>query len=55
MRGAAIEAYCKGYWPEYVVNPQVQPKRALAPWKDFEAKADRLVRLNASGQLVDIV
>ena len=52
---AAIEAYCKGYWPEYVVNPQVQPKRALAPWKEFEAKADRLVRLNASGQLVDIV
>ncbi|MFZ0634044.1 MAG: C-terminal binding protein [Candidatus Acidiferrales bacterium] len=52
---AAIEAYCKGFWPEFVVNPQVQPKRALAPWKEFEAKADRLARLDASGQLVDIV
>jgi D-3-phosphoglycerate dehydrogenase / 2-oxoglutarate reductase len=52
---AAIEAYCKGFWPKFVVNPQVQPKRALAPWKEFESQADRLARFDASGQLVDIV
>jgi D-3-phosphoglycerate dehydrogenase / 2-oxoglutarate reductase len=53
--GAAIEAFCKGYWPEFVVNPEVQPKQPLKPWKEFAERADRLARLDASGQLVDIV
>lgn len=50
----AIEAYCKGFRPEFVVNPQVLTKVTLKPWDDFAIRTDRIVRLDASGQLVDI-
>ncbi len=50
---ASIEAYCKGYWPEFPANPQVQPKPNLKPWAEFAASQNRLVRLDAAGQLVD--
>ena len=50
---ASIEAYCKGYWPEFVANPEVKRKYNLKPWKEFAASGNRLVRLDAAGQLVD--
>jgi hypothetical protein len=50
---ASIEAYCKGYWPEFAANPQVQPKHDLKPWAEFASSQNRLVRLDAAGQLVD--
>jgi len=50
---ASVEAYCKGYWPEFAANPQVRPRRDLKPWKEFAAGENRLVRLDAAGQLVD--
>jgi D-3-phosphoglycerate dehydrogenase len=52
---AAIEAYCKGYWPQFVANPQVQPKRNLRPWEELAAAEDRLVRLDSAGRLVALV
>jgi D-3-phosphoglycerate dehydrogenase / 2-oxoglutarate reductase len=50
---ASIEAYCKGYWPEFAANSQVRPRHDLKPWKEFAASENRLVRLDAAGQLVD--
>ncbi|MGA8232181.1 MAG: C-terminal binding protein [Candidatus Acidiferrales bacterium] len=50
---ASIEAYCKGYWPEFPANPQVRPKHVLKPWAEFAASPNRLVRVDAAGQLVD--
>jgi D-3-phosphoglycerate dehydrogenase len=50
---ASIEAYCKGYRPEFVANPQVQPNGNLRPWEEFAARENRLARLNAAGQLID--
>jgi D-3-phosphoglycerate dehydrogenase len=50
---ASIEAYCKGYWPEFPANPPVRPKHNLKPWAEFAASQNRLVRVDAAGQLVD--
>lgn len=50
---ASIEAYCKGYWPEFVANRDVKPSRPLKSWQEFTETKDRLVRLDQAGRLVD--
>jgi D-3-phosphoglycerate dehydrogenase / 2-oxoglutarate reductase len=52
---ASLEAYCKGYLPEFVANPGVRPKQNLKPWKEFAASDNRLVRLDPEGKLVESI
>jgi D-3-phosphoglycerate dehydrogenase / 2-oxoglutarate reductase len=42
---ASMEAVLKEYWPQYVANPSVTPRRPLAPWNAFAALPDRLVEV----------
>ena len=51
---ASVEAFCKGYWPEFVVNRDVKPSRPLRSWQEFAQTKDRLARLDDAGQLVDL-
>jgi D-3-phosphoglycerate dehydrogenase / 2-oxoglutarate reductase len=52
--GASVEAFCKGYWPEYVVNRSVKPVSPLKPWQEFAETNDRMARFGDDGQLVDL-
>ena len=52
---ASLEAYCKGYLPEFIANPSVRPKRSLRPWKEFAANNTRLVRLDSAGKLIESI
>jgi D-3-phosphoglycerate dehydrogenase len=50
---ASVEAYCKGYWPEFVVNRDVTPRSRLKSWQEYSETPDRLVRLDDVGQLIE--
>lgn len=47
----SLEAYCKGYWPEFVANRDVHPKKTLKPWQEFAESKNRLARLDDAGCL----
>jgi D-3-phosphoglycerate dehydrogenase / 2-oxoglutarate reductase len=51
---ASVEAYHKGYWPEFVANRDVKSTKPLRAWQKFAESKDRLVRLDDSGRLVDL-
>lgn len=40
---ASIEAILKGYWPQFVANPSVVPRKPFASWSAFAALPNRLV------------
>ena len=51
----SLEAYCRGYFPEFIANPGVRPKRMLKSWKEFAASDNRLVREDAAGKLIETI
>lgn len=38
---ASLEAVLKGYWPQFVANPSVTPRKPFAPWSAFAQRPDR--------------
>ncbi len=50
---ASVEAFCNGYWPEFVANREVKPKIPLKPWQVFAESKDRIARIDDSGRLID--
>ena len=40
---ASVEAFCKGYWPKSIANPDVRPLKPLKAWEEYLELSDRSV------------
>jgi D-3-phosphoglycerate dehydrogenase len=51
---ASMEAFCRGYWPDFVANSSVKPRRPLKPWGEFAVLPNRSVKQEHYAGILEI-